>query len=146
MADKREGSDDLQVEKGRSWTHRRSEIRKCSQIRENVRMSLQPLDVFEVANRLAGIVGDKKNSLVRQDRKVVGLIHVLDELTAVDDSSSGKFKGILHFQEAYDLFCGAFEPELPVPDRSNFRDELLSAEIGLPVTLFTWNNSSYIVG
>ena len=70
---------------------------------------------------------------------------MLDELTAVDDSSSGKVKGILHFQEAYDLFCGAFEPELPVPDRNNFRDELLSAEIGLPVTLFTWNNSSYIV-
>lgn len=60
MADKHEGSDDFQVEKGRSWTHRRSEIRKCSQIRENVRMSLQPLDVFEVANRLAGIAGDKK--------------------------------------------------------------------------------------
>ena len=106
---------------------------------------MQPRDVFEVAKRLAIIARDKKNQLVRKNRKVVGLIHVLDELTAVDDSSSGKVKGILHFQEAYDLFCGAFEPELPVPDRNNFRDELLSAEIGLPVTLFTWNNSSYIV-
>jgi len=100
-----------QVEKGKSWTQRRPEIRKCSQIRENVRISLQPRDVFEVAKRLAGIARDKKNQLVRKNRKVVGLIHVLDELTAVDDSSSGKVKGILHFQEAYDLFCGAFEPE-----------------------------------
>lgn len=147
MADKHEGCDDFQLKvgEGRSWTQRRSEIRKCSQIRENVRISLQTLDVFEAAKRLAGIAGDRKNQPLRMNRKVVGLIHVLDELTAVDDSSSGKVKGVLNFQDAYELFCGAFEPELAVPDRNNFRDELLSAEIGLSVTLFTWDNSSYIV-
>lgn len=145
MADKHEG-DDLQAGEGRLWTQRRSEIQE-SQIRQNVRISLQTLNVFEVAKRLAGIAGGRKNQPLRKNRKVIGMIHVLDELTAVDDPSSGKVKGILHFQEAYDLFCGAFETELAVPDRNNFRDELLSAETGLPVTLFKlpWDNSSYIV-
>ena len=71
---------------------------------------------------------------------------MLDELTAVDDPSSGKVKGILHFQEAYNLFCGTFEVELAIPDGNNFRDELLSVETGLPMTLFKlrWDNSSYI--
>ena len=43
---------------------------------------------------------------------------MLDELTTVDDSSSGKVKGVLSFQDAYDLFCGAFEPKLAIPDRT----------------------------
>ena len=49
------------------------------------------------------------------------------------------------FEEAYELYSSAFEVELTVPDRTNFRDELLSSEIGLPVTVFTWNNVTYIV-
>ena len=140
MAEKR--CDDFQVGQERSWTQRRSEIRKDSKVRENIRISLQTLNVTEVAKRLAGIARDRGNKL---RRKVAGMIHVLDELTALDDSCPAKYKGILHFQEAYDLFCGAFEPELAVPDRNNFRDELLSTEIGLPVTFFTWENNSYIV-
>lgn len=143
MAEKRKDCDDFQVGQERSWTRRRSEIRKESKVRENVRISLQTLNVNEVAKRLAGIAGDRGNIKLR--RKVAGMIHVLDELTALDDFCCGKYKGILHFQEAYDLFCGAFEPELAVPDRNNFRDELLSAEIGLPVAFFMWENSSYIV-
>lgn len=98
-----------------------------------------------VSKRLAGIASDSRSQPLRKSRKVVGMIHVLDELLAVDDSHSGKGKGVLLFEEAYELYDSAFEAELTVPDHTNFRDELLSSEIGLPVTVFTWNNVTYIV-
>jgi len=134
--------DDFEVEEKKSWTKKRSEIRSSS---NSVRTSLQSLDVLKVAKRLAGIAADSRSQHFRKSRRVVGMIHVLDELLAVDDLRSEKGKGVLLFEEAYELYSSAFEAELTVPDRSNFRDELLSSEIGLPVTVFTWKNVTYIV-
>ena len=76
--------------------------------------------------------------------EVNGLIHVLDELTTLD-WETGTSKGIMPFQEAYEMYLSAFNLEVPAPDRYNFRDELLSIEYGLPVTLFQWEDKSYIV-
>ena len=131
-------ADDFEVEEKKSWTQKRSEIPSSSRVSDNVRTSLQSLDVLQVAKRLAGIAADSRShEHLRKSRRVVGMIHVLDELLVVDDLRSGK--------EAYQLYSSAFEAELTVPDRTNFRDELLSSEIGLPVTAFTWNNVTYIV-
>ena len=131
-------ADDFEVEEKKSWTQKRSEIPSSSRVSDNVRTSLQSLDVLQVAKRLAGIAADSRShEHLRKSRRVVGMIHVLDELLVVDDLRSGK--------EAYELYSSAFEAELTVPDRTNFRDELLSSEIGLPVTAFTWNNVTYIV-
>ena len=128
-----------------SWTRRRSKIRNCCQVNETVRVSLQTLNAFDVAKRLAGIAEKNDSKHLRRTRQITGLIHVLNELTALADPRYGKSKGVLPFQEAYELFYSAFEPELPVPDRHNFRDVLLSEEFGLPVAVFTWNNVRYIV-
>ena len=139
-------ADDFEVEEKKSWTQKRSEIRSSSRVSDNVRTSLQSLDVLQVAKRLAGIAADSRShEHLRKSRRVVGMIQVLDELLVVDDLRSGKGKGVLLFEEAYELYNSAFEAELTVPDRTNFRDELLSSEIGLPVTVFTWNNVTYIV-
>ena len=138
-------ADHFEVEEKKSWTQKRSEIRSSSRVSDNVRTSLQSLDVSQVAKRLAGIAADSRSQHLRKSRRVVGMIHVLDELLVVDDLRLGKGKGVLIFEEAYELYSSAFEAELTVPDRTNFRDELLSSEIGLPVTVFTWNNVTYIV-
>ena len=135
--------DDLEVDERKSWTQKRSEIRSSSRVNDRVRTSLQPLDVLQVAKCLAGIAADSRSQHFRKSRRVLGMIHVLDELLAVDDLCSGKGKGVLPFEEAYDLFSSAFEAELTVADHTNFRDELLPSETELPVTVFTWNNMTY---
>lgn len=114
---------------------RHSEIRSASRSSDNVRISLQTLDALQLAKHLAGIAADMKSQNFCKSRKVTGMIHVLNELLAGDDSHSGKTKGVLLFDDAYDLYSSAFEAEMSVPDRINIRDELLSSEIGLPVSV-----------
>ena len=126
------------------WTQRRTDIRNRSKIRENVRISLQTLNISDVARRLVGI-DVQKDSQRRKNCKVAGLIHVLEELTAAESTNSGKVKGILRFQEAYELFCSALEEDLVLLDRYTFRDELLSEELGLPITLFSRKDDRFIV-
>lgn len=109
--------DDFQVGQERSWTQRRSEIRKDSKVRENVRISLQTLNVTEVAKRLAGITKDRGNKL---RRKVAGMIHVLDELTALDDSCPAKYKESYIFKKHMTCFAVHLNPSWP------FRTETIS--------------------
>ena len=130
------------------WSQRRTVIRNRSKIRENVRMSLQTLNISDVARRLAGIYAQKDSQHRRKNCKVAGMMHVLDELTAAErpkSTDSGiEVKGILRFEEAYKLFFSAFE-DFVLPDRYTFRDELLSDELGLPVTLFSRKHNSFVV-
>ena len=95
MADK---CDDFEVGETvgetKSWTLRRSEIRSSSRINDNVRISLQSLDALQMKKRLAGIAADIKSQYLRKDRKMVGMIHLLDELLAADDLHSGKGRSI----------------------------------------------------
>lgn len=100
MADK-DANGKLLREKGTPslWSQRWTVIRNRSKIRENVRMSLQTLNISDVARRLAEIYAQKDSKHRRKNCKVAGMIHVLDELTAAErpeSTDSGiKVKGIL---------------------------------------------------
>lgn len=125
----------------KSWTQTRTDLRKRSKIRDiGVRISLQTLNISQVAKRLAGILVEENNRR-RKDSKVAGLIHVLDELTAVESDHRKKSKGILKFQDGYELFCSAYGKDEIIPDRYTFRDTLLSEELGLPIVIFTTRNN-----
>lgn len=72
------------VERGKmSWSEKRRDVRKRSNVNEYVHVSLQELDVLDVEKRLAGTAADRSQN-VRLSMKVNGLIHILEELTSLD--------------------------------------------------------------
>lgn len=76
---------------------------------------------------------------------MIGVIYVFNEFLVGDDLYLGKIKGVLFFDDVYDLYSSVFEVEMSVFDRINIRDELFFSEIGLFVIVFIWKNVSYIV-
>jgi len=140
--DEEDKTNELQHEVGGpDWTERRSGIRRDTLVNENIRISLQCLDLLSVKEKIEGLLLDATCS--RQTQQYKGLLYIIDELSAND--SVGKSKGLLSFSEAYDLYCSAFDSKNPVPDIQNFRDVLLSEDFGLPVAVFSWEGTRYVV-
>ena len=125
-----------------AWQERRAKIRSASKSGEKIRVSMQKLELQDVNQKLEGLL-NIDYAAVSKRAIYAGLLYVLHELTSTDQIS-GKLKGILPFQEGYELYSSAFGPELSNPDPRNFRDNLLSDDIGLPVVVFMVKNVSYV--
>lgn len=124
-----------------AWQERRAKIRSTSKISEKIRVSMQKLELQDVNQKLEGLLN--VSTAVSKRAIYAGLLYVLHELTSTDQIS-GKLKGILPFQEGYELYSSAFGPEILTPDPRNFRDNLLSDDIGLPVVVFMVKNVNYV--
>jgi hypothetical protein len=124
-----------------AWQEQRAKIRSTSKISEKIRVSMQKLELQDVNQKLEGLLN--VSTAVSKRAIYAGLLYVLHELTSTDQIS-GKLKGILQFQEGYELYSSAFGPEILTPDPRNFRDNLLSDDIGLLVVVFMVKNVNYV--
>ena len=96
-----------------AWQQRRAKICCASKSGEKTRVSMQKLELQDINQKLEGLLVD--NAAVSKRAIYAGLLYVLHELTSTDQIS-GKLKGILPFQEGYELYSSAFGPELLNPD------------------------------